>query len=106
MEYRIFVGKVSDPELEEVAILECEDYEDALIKAYELACARYDENPDRTPEEIKEEEEVSLEEAKDLYADEREEVIDYYVESVENTDEEWEDDEWNDDEFNDDEDDD
>ena len=63
-----------------------EDEEDALFSAYDLACQMYDDiaglHGIRDIEQIMEEDEVDWYEADNIYNEERENHIDYYVKEV------------------------
>lgn len=80
-EYNLFWGLLDDDEMSS-KVAEFESELDADTAAYDLACEEYNKRPLRTVEEIMEENEVSEEVALDIFADEREENIEWYADPV------------------------
>lgn len=80
-EYNLFWGLLDDDEMSS-KVAEFESELDADTAAYDLACEEYNKRPLRTVEEIMDEDEVSEDIAADIYADEREENIEWYADPV------------------------
>lgn len=80
-EYNLFWGLLDDVNLSS-KVAEFESEMDADYAAYKLACEEYDKRPLRTVPEIMDEDEVSEEIAQEIYADEKEENIEWYADPL------------------------
>lgn len=77
--YTIYWGLLDDNEVSS-KIEEFESESDADDAAYELACKEYDSRPLRTVADIMIEDELSEDEATNIYNDEREDGIEWWAE--------------------------
>jgi hypothetical protein len=85
-EFTLYYGLVADDEyLEKTDLFENE--EDANEAARVLACEEYAIRPSRTIEEIIDDEDVDADEAKMIFDEEMEENIDFYVDPIEEVEE-------------------
>ena len=80
-EYNLFWGLLDDDNMSS-KVAEFESEMDADYAAYKLACEGYDRRPLRTVPEIMDEDEVSEEVAQEIYADEKEENIEWYADPL------------------------
>lgn len=80
-EYNLFWGLLDDDNVSS-KVAEFESEMDADYAAYKLACEEYDKRPLRTVPEIMDEDEVSEEVAQEIYADEKEENIEWYADPL------------------------
>ena len=80
-EYNLFWGLLDDVNMSS-KVAEFESEIDANEAAYKLACEEYDKRPVRTVLEIMDEDEVSEEVAQEIYADEKEENIEWYADPL------------------------
>lgn len=80
-EYNLFWGLLDDDNMSS-KVAEFESEMDADDAAYKLACEEYDKRPLRTVPEIMDEDEVSEEIAQEIYADEKEENIEWYADPL------------------------
>ena len=78
MEFKIFAGVIGQEDLF-VRTDFFVDEESALDEAYGIACEVYKKNPDRTVETIMEEDEVTKDQAEEIFEEEMEDSIDYLV---------------------------
>lgn len=80
-EYNLFWGLLDDDNMSS-KVAEFKSEMDADYAAYKLACEEYDKRPLRTVPEIMDEDEVSEEIAQEIYADEKEENIEWYADPL------------------------